>query len=240
MKSLIKQLFNTFGLDVVQLPHPDSLGRHLSNLFDRKSVNFVIDVGAHHGEFAKFLRGIGYKGIIHSFEPVKESFLQLQNNASGDVNWFTHQIALGASSQRKNIHVSDSNVMSSFLNTSSFARDQFKKDSVVLYEEEVTVERLDLVFSSLIGKIETPQCYLKLDTQGWDLDVVEGSSACLKYFCAMQSEISFKPIYEGMPTYMKSIETLAKLDFVVSGMFPVKHDVNGAVIEMDCVLINTH
>lgn len=238
MKLIVKRILNTFGYDIVRRPYPDSLGRHLSNILKSENVNVVFDVGAHYGEFAKLLREIGYLGVIHSFEPVEESFSILQSCANRDQNWVAHKLALGSRPMRQQIHVTRGSSMSSFLDPNRFAREQFVKDSRVSYDEEVCVERLDAVFFSLVEGIEEPRCYLKLDTQGWDLNVMEGASACLNNIYAMQSELSIRPIYDGMPTYIESIEALGKLGFAVSGIFPVKHDSNGAMIEMDCVLIN--
>ncbi len=239
MKLLLKRLLNTFGYDIVQVPYPDSLGRKLSDLLRKESVNVVFDVGAHHGEFAMSLRRIGYSGHIHSFEPVADSFSVLQSRASRDQSWFVHHLALGAAAGNRQIHVTCGSAMASFLNSSSYGSSQFERDSQVIHDEEVSVARLDAIFLSTVQGIEAPHCYLKLDTQGWDLEVMEGAKGCLQAICAMQSELSLKPIYDGMPTYLESLETLVNMGFSVAGMFAVKHDSSGAMIEVDCLFINT-
>ena len=47
--------------------------------------------------------------------------------------------------------------------------------------------------------------YLKLDTQGTDLDVVEGASGALEAVDALQSEVAVRPIYEGVPELAQSL-----------------------------------
>ena len=41
--------------------------------------------------------------------------------------------------------------------------------------------------------------YLKLGTQGTDLDVVKGASGALEAVDGLQSEVAVRPIYEGVP-----------------------------------------
>ena len=49
---------------------------------------------------------------------------------------------------------------------------------------------------------------LKTDTQGWDLEVIEGAAGCLERVVALQVELSVRPIYEGSPGWL---EVLARL-----------------------------
>ena len=237
MKLLFKRLLRSWGYDIVRVPYPNSLERHLAYILETKCINVVLDVGGHHGEFAASLRNAGYRGVIHSFEPVSASFTILQARASRDKKWIAHKLALGTSSGERRIHVTSGSSMSSFLNPNAFARAQFMSDSQILHDETVKVSRLDLEFAAIASCVEEPRCYLKLDTQGWDLEVLNGASGCLDKIYAMQSELSIRPIYDGMPTYVDTLQTLSTLGFGVSGMFPVKLDTCGAMIEVDCVLV---
>ena len=237
MKNLVKNLLGAFGYDLVRIPYPYSLGRHLQELFSKFNVNIVFDVGAHYGEFAKSLRTIGYTGIIHSFEPVEESFSVLKSCQKNDRLWTAHKLALGSVSEQRRIHVAEGSEMSSFLNANRYSNEQFVEDSKVSHDEEVTVERLDTLSPGLICGIRQPSIYLKIDTQGWDYEVIKGAKRLLGHISAIQSELSFIPIYERMPTYIEVIEVLNSCGFYLSGIFPVKHDASGRLIEADCVFI---
>jgi len=77
-----------------------------------------------------------------------------------------------------------------------------------------------------------------LDTQGYDLEAVRGADGVLAHFSAMQTEVSFIAIYEGMPTYIESLRELECRGFGVADFMPVTRTADGLfLIEMDCILV---
>ena len=85
---------------------------------------------------------------------------------------------------------------------------------------------------------ELDRLYLKMDTQGFDLEVVRGAPAVLPTVRALQTEASILPLYQGMPSWITAVETLQGLGFEISGFFPVSTDPNMRLIEVDCVMVN--
>jgi hypothetical protein len=91
---------------------------------------------------------------------------------------------------------------------------------------------------NLIGGIRDARVYLKLDTQGWDLEVLSGATGCLERIVAAQSEMPIRPIYEGMPTASEAIGAFSASGFDVVGMFPLNPlPGDRALNEFDCVMI---
>jgi hypothetical protein len=80
--------------------------------------------------------------------------------------------------------------------------------------------------------------YLKLDTQGFDMEVLRGGSECLSTVRALQTEASVIGIYKGMPTYMETISYLNERGFHLSGLYPVGRDSSLRLVEFDCVMIS--
>jgi hypothetical protein len=78
---------------------------------------------------------------------------------------------------------------------------------------------------------------LKMDTQGYDLKVYRGAASSLGRVQAVVSELSFQPIYEGMPDYRQMLAEFESAGFAVSGLFPVSRNPDLSLIEMDCVLV---
>ena len=70
------------------------------------------------------------------------------------------------------------------------------------------------------------------------LTVLEGVNGYLDQLYGLQSELSIKPIYEGMPSYLEALPKMRKMGFEVSGMFPVSRDWKFRLIEVDCVMVH--
>ena len=211
------------------------LGLRLDQLFSGLGINLVLDVGAHVGEYAGFLRRNGYTGRIVSFEPVASNYEVLQRTALRDDLWDTLNVALGSEEGESQINVTNSTVFSSFHQPNDYAVGEFGNHAVVDHVERVVVRRLD----NLLPEIVEPggRTFLKMDTQGWDLEVLRGASGVLGDIKAIQSEVSIVPIYGRMPSLQASLDRFRQMGFSVAGLFPVTYDSSNRVVEFDCVCI---
>ena len=207
----------------------------LERLFVSNHVNLVIDVGANEGQFARRLRRT-YAGDIMSFEPIETAFDRLRRAASGDAHWRVFRMALGNAETTATMHVASDTVFSSLLPSNDFSRQRFRQ-SVVETEQIVPVKRLDDVLGPVMSARPRSRVFLKLDTQGYDLEVFRGLGTYVDKVVMMQSEVSVIPIYDGMPHWLESIAAYERAGFAVAAMFPVSHDTAGRVIEYDCVLV---
>ncbi len=227
-----------FGYDLIRKKkRHETVSEHLKNLFKVLGINVVIDVGANTGQYGSRLRGIGYTGKIISLEPVSASYQQLRATAEDDSNWQTYQFALGSRNEIKNINITAASVFSSFYAPNTYSQERFKKSVPLVATEEVEIKTLDSQVSLWLEDVETPRVYLKLDTQGFDLEVLDGAKTALNVVQGMQSEISVTPIYDGMPDYLIALGKFESLGFQITGIYPVSRDKQTlAVIEFDCVL----
>ncbi len=220
------------------------LAHHLQELFARLHIDLVVDVGAHYGEYAHFLREVvGYRDSILSVEPISENFKILERTRESDRNWVGVNVALGPANTRMKINVTKDTQFASFKTPSqagllATGNTQMRANASVERTEEVEVLRLDELLTKHCTERPDAKIYLKLDTQGFDLQVIAGFGEARNRILAMQSEISMLPLYEGMPTYARSIETFGDLGFDVTGFFPVARDEMLRVIEFDCTLIS--
>jgi FkbM family methyltransferase len=207
----------------------------LRSILNSHAVDHVIDVGANTGQFGRQVRSM-YSGTISSFEPVSRTFAELAGAIAADKNWNAYPYALGAQSGTRTIHVSQSTLYSSLLKSNDFCVTRFGKKSVGAREEPVTMRRLDEVLEEISPGNDREKIYLKLDTQGYDLEVFKGLGAKLQNVVALQSEVSLIPIYENMPHWTESISVYEQAGFGVAGMFPIGWDAGRRIIEYDCVM----
>ena len=235
---LHRKIAKIFGYDLIKRKKHPTLDTHIINFIKHYKIDLVLDVGANYGQFGSLLRREGYKGDIHSFEPVSHSFDNLKKASLNDKNWFVYKLAMGAACGKETINVSKASDMSSFLNSNDFGEEMFKKIDVV-QKEEVEIGTIDSFLTQQVNDFDQKKILLKMDTQGYDLKVLEGSQSSLDYISGILSEISLIPIYSGMPHYLDALRKYEDHGFVVTGLYPVTREENSlSVIEMDCMLIN--
>jgi len=200
------------------------------------AIDTVIDVGANEGGYGSQLRSLGFNGEIYSFEPVNEAFEKLNSRAAKDGKWITFNFALGAHRRRAMINVSRFSQLSSFLPASDYGSSHWE-NIVVEHSQEIEIRTLDECFRD---HLLPPQrrCLLKMDTQGFDLEVFKGAGTFLSEICCMLSELSLIPIYQGAPHYLEALAAYERGGFSPSGFFPVTRNAELALNEVDCMMVN--
>jgi hypothetical protein len=128
-------------------------------------------------------------------------------------------------------------VFSSLLPASDFGRswgENVDADRTV----PVTVRRMDGLLDEVVEGVDDPRIYLKLDTQGYDLQAFAGAGDRVKELVGMQSEVSQVPLYDGMPHLTEQLATYEAAGFALTGMFPVILDrPTMRVIEFDAIMV---
>jgi FkbM family methyltransferase len=238
LKALLKQTVRRLGYDITTFPRgSERIEAHLSMLLDRLAVDCVLDVGANCGQYGRMLRGIGYSGTIISFEPVAECYRELREVSKGDSRWLTLPLALGEFEGTAPIHVTASTDFSSFLVPNEYCRTTFGAGPTQTGVEHVRVRRLDDVLTDHPVAGSAARIFLKMDTQGYDQQVIQGASGCLERIVAVQSELSVRPVYDGAPRYLESLQRLEAAGYELTGLFTVNRDRELRLIEMDCVMV---
>lgn len=211
----------------------------LRKLFALLDIDCVLDVGANRGQYRDFLRThVGYSGHIVSFEPIPESLEILRARAEADANWTVEGYALGQSSGQARFNVMASSTFSSFLEPDHSATSRFNGGNKIQNSIAVSIRTMDEVLPQFAKKLQMKSLYLKLDTQGFDLEVARGAIHSIPRFKALQTEASIVPIYKGAPDYVTSIRMFQSLGFEVSGIFPNNPSHFPQLFEFDCFLIN--
>jgi FkbM family methyltransferase len=227
MKNILKSLLKSRGyaLNKINVAHT------LVGFLRSRQVDLVLDVGANRGQFGQYLREHGYTGRIVSFEPIKSVFEQLSAVAAGDSQWEPRHYALGASEGQAEINVSDASDMSS-LKATTDAIAMFNRSQTVR-RETITIKRLDDIFAAFAGK----KVFLKIDTQGYEREVLEGAAAALKSVAGVQLEVPILHLYQDSWTAAEVLNYMNEKGFVPAQMTPTTWIPNdsSSVTEFDCV-----
>ena len=241
-KRMVESVASRLGYTIIpnwRLEHYDQ-ERYLAKLFQLLEIDCVLDVGANRGQYRDFLRDyVGYSGTIVSFEPIPALVEELRARASTDPAWIIEGCALGSERKTAPFNVMSSSVFSSFLSPDHSKVSRFDRLNTVREQIVVDAFTLDERMACLSGRLGPRRTYLKLDTQGSDLDVAKGAAKTLKQVLALQTEVSFKPIYAGMPDFVAAIRSFEALGFEVSGLFKLTDVTFPELIELDCHMIST-
>jgi FkbM family methyltransferase len=179
------------------------------------------------------LRADGYSGSIVSFEPASEPFRELLFRAERDKKWEAHRIALGEVSGRANLNVSMSDTFNSLLpqTRNAFA---FEQQSAVLRLEEIEIVCLDEVCNLQASD----RAFLKIDTQGFEKNVLSGGLNTLEAVQGILLEIPIVRMYENVWSFEEAVEFMKSVGFVPSQIDPVNflwRQDPVSVSEFDCL-----
>ena len=236
----LKILANKFEFELINRKkyHHFDVATHLAYLLKKLEINLVLDVGANVGQYGSELRRIGYQGLIFSFEPVKQAYSDLCDLAQNDKLWKSFNFALGSTEETLRINVTTATNLSSFFTPNEYAHESFQSQTPVVEVQNVEVHRLDNLQPLIASSIQSPRILLKMDTQGFDIQVMKGAFGCLNDIMAVQSELSVLPLYENMPNYLDALSLYKEYGFEVTGIYPISRDrENLVVMEFDGFLV---
>ena len=138
------------------------------------SIDLFFDVGASHGATSRRARDIFRNCRIVAFEPHPKTFLNLTENMKGVRNVELVNLALGSEIADKVMFEYDNSVLNSLLPNAQFA----VRFGVEATQIEVRCTTLDRFCSDRgIKQIDV----LKIDTEGFELDVLKGASSLLSH-----------------------------------------------------------
>src|SRR5262249_17198935 len=146
-------------------------------------------------------------------------------------------VALGAEDGELEMNIYAGSVFNSFLKPAENGTDRFRDNTQIVRVEKVPVRRLEVVVDEILAARPSASIFLKMDTQGYDLQVVRGGGRRLESTRALRSELPARATYAGMPTPPESLSELDRLGFEITGIFPVAREMDHLrVIEFDCVM----
>ncbi len=209
----------------------------LKKFFSHYQIDCVFDVGANAGQYAEILRKkVGYKGLIVSFEPIPIMAALLRKKSARDPNWIVMECALDSQAGRANFNIMSSSQFSS-LGTPSH-EDTKKLQPQNKVSEIVSVEKKTLsdVYRELQGKYKFSRPFLKMDTQGFDIQVVRGGYDVIDNFIGLQSELSVKKLYTEGVYFHEALEFYRSMGFELTALFPNNAGHFPELIELDCIM----
>ena len=224
LKKIIKKISNSFGYDIIQTKYKEfysvqDLDKIFKTIFQDKDL-VIFDVGANVGQSINRFSKIFPNSSIHSFEPIKENYLNVKKKFKGK-DIYINNYAVGETICKKNIFVNADTGTSSFYpinKNSKWAKIRSKEHSMHVEDfskkEEVNVITLDKYCEeNNIKKIDI----LKIDVQGYEDKVLEGAENMLKKkkINTLEIEINFSNHYENKLSFYDIEKYLAPNEYEI-------------------------
>ncbi len=202
-------------------------------LLSHFQIQYLLDVGANTGQFAYYTRHTGYKNNIISFEPLTEAFGILGKFASHDKKWEIVNAAIGDMDGEIEINISENLQSSSIL---EMMPDHVKSapESAYCGKEKVKIHRLDSIIDGYVPNLE--EAFLKIDTQGFEKNVLLGAEQSLKKLKGLQLELSTKELYKGETLFNEMLDFILQKGFVIHSLEPGFYDKkSGQLLQVDAI-----
>jgi FkbM family methyltransferase len=176
------------------------------------ATDVILDIGANTGQFAQCLRAGGYHGHIISFEPLSDAHATLVAAAAADPLWdVAERCAVGASDGWAEINIASNSYSSSLLPMLDLHREAAPQ-SVYRGTEPCRVVALDTYIERTFSD-PTTLIGLKIDTQGFEAQVLEGLRRHQDRVKVVVCEMSLAPLYANSPNMSELCRLLAEIGY---------------------------
>ena len=226
MKSFIKKILHRVGFELRRFSVEQSENARFISMLRTHNVNLIFDVGANAGQFGVLLREIGFDGKIISFEPLSDARENLLNISRNDPMWqIALQTAIGEENGEIEIQIAGNSQSSSVLDMLD-THVRAAPDSKYIGKEKVALRKLDSI--SLDYMDSNSIAFIKIDTQGYETQVMNGAKKLMSQIVGLQEEISLVPLYKGQCLFDELLTKLKNDGFELWSISTVFSDPNTA------------
>ena len=166
-----------------------------------------------------------------SFEPLSSAHSILEKTASGDAKWKVHpRTAVGARNGEIDFNVALNSVSSSNL---PITKAHLSADAKSAY---IATERVPIVMFDTVAPqyLNGHRGLLKIDTQGYEWEVLSGAQMTLPHVQGIYCELSLVEMYKGQLLWMDMVNRLSERGFALWSIDRGFTDnLNGRTLQVD-------
>lgn len=225
--------------------HPDELHVlpeqvHLRQLLEHLKVDCVFDVGANAGQYATMLRKKAkFTGRIVSFEPIPKLAAEIRQAAETDPSWEMEEVALANHNGHQEMNLMVRDQFSSLGTPDHEQTSRFIGMNEPTQRILVKTETLKSAYVRLKQKYGFQRPFLKMDTQGFDVEILKSGAEMASDFVGLQSELAVKKIYRESVDFREAISYYNQLGFELSAFVPNNGGHFPELIETDCIMVRS-
>lgn len=232
-KNFIPQSLRTLWREILSRRRVNSEQQVVTEFLAHTGADVVLDVGANVGQFGDLVLRTGFAGKIVSFEAIPEVHQALARHARRKSDsWIVAPCAaLGSRRGAITLNVAANTVSSSVLPMLR-AHEDAAPQSIYVKEQIVDLERLDEHASRFFPP--DAKLIIKIDTQGYEMEVLKGASGLLHQTAGIQVELSLTPLYEGAPSFTDMISFVKHCGYDLFNIVPGFQDERtGRLLQVD-------
>lgn len=229
-KLFVRGALHRVDLDVSRGPYPKRLARTLES----QGIDTILDIGANVGQFASMTRRAGFSGRMISCEPLNGAYGELTARASRDPKWTPLHTAVGSSAGTTTINVSANSFSSSVLTMTDEHLTSAPGSGYIAQETVALTTVRDLVAEQSVVPART---LLKIDTQGFEDEVLSGAGDLIGAFGAVQLELSFVELYAGQKLFDELYQRMRGHGYHLHIIEPGFSDSAGRLLQCDGLFV---
>lgn len=192
-----------------QLRIPLPLYRLFHRLQLLTPIATVLDIGANVGKWAECATKFFQDAEVHAFEPLSCCFQDLDARVARYPRMHGHHFALGPESGEAEMFENDYTPSSSLLPMTERHREMWPKTS---HDKKTLVPVKSLDDFAAETKLPAP-IFLKIDVQGFEMNVFRGAAETLRNVAAILTEVQFDEFYENQADFLELQNFLAQHGF---------------------------
>lgn len=237
-----RQWLNTYGEKIDYRNYDPSIFKYRDSfetvrvLIQFIKPKYLCDIGAYTGKWSFVMHQMN-PGLEHVvlFEPQRKFREELRALPLGNVQKVIYECGLG--DEEKSLTIKGGTSSASILDVAP-AQTQFFPDSVKQDEEKIGIKVLDDIYSR--DKLPYPDV-IKIDVQGYELNVLKGARQVLSKAKYLVIELSFREFYAGQPPLSEVLQFLEMNDFMmVSHGYELRSSKSPLeILQMDGIFVNT-
>ena len=177
-------------------------------VYKLKKLNTVIDIGSNKGQFILLILKFFPKVKIYSFEPIKELLERQKNLFNFQRNIFFFNYGIGSKNKNLNFFITKKTDSSSFLTINKSGN--YNNDYFVKEKRNIKIRNLDKI---LKNQNLTKPLLIKIDVQGFELEVLKGAKQILPKVDYILLETSKNRMYNKQPIEKEIVNFLRRKKF---------------------------
>jgi len=200
-----------------------------------RPLDLIVDIGANRGQFSLAARYFHPTARIIAFEPLASAAGVYRKIFASDALVELHETAVGPAAGTATMQRSGKEDSSSLLPIGQSMPELYPGTQAIGTEEVSIAPLADFLSDADLAA----RNLLKIDVQGYELEVLRSAESLLPHFDQIYLEASFIPFYEGQVMADELVAYLQAHGFKIAGiMNATAHPASGLTVQADLLFVN--